>query len=349
MIPQPDMNPIRYRLPGHPRFRRGFSLIELLVVAAVGALLFTAAALTFRVIAKNHRAAATFQKVALPAGVGDNFYPGSGLTSVDSYVAPNFGRCSRADSLRTLFLEDVEKSIAVFILPRGSLTNTIRGRYINLYGTLAQALDTPEAFRAFLAGNPDTDSAAQIFTGYRGAPAESGTVTTTSTDPDTGDTIVTTSTQAITNATVFLLHSSGSNTQLWIRAVYEIDYLGLTPNANDAAAPDVPCVFASVRRYVDYTLTHYYDCVFRDSVVADAGVPCAHFERGDRAVVAEGAVDAFKKAANQPFYLMWWPDPGLSRLQGTGGSYATGTPQVAYARHEGQTSYLFVIPQFPAL
>ncbi len=331
------------------RYRRGFSLIELLVVAGVGALLFTAAALTFRVMAKNHRNPGTFQKVPLPAGVGDNFYPGSGLSFVDSYVAPNFGRCSQADALRTLFLEEVEKSVAVFILPRGGHVNTIRGRTINLYGTLPQALDTPAAFREFLAANPDTATAAQVFTSYRGAPPESGTVTTTTIDQDTGDTIVTTSTQAITNATVFLLQPSGSNTQLWIRCVYELDYLAMTPNSSDAAAPDVSCVFASVRRYVDYTLTHYYDCVFRDSTVSDAGVPCVHFERADRAIVAEGAADIFKRAANQPFYLMWWPDPGLARLQTTGGSYTAGTPQAAYARHEGQTSYVFVIPQFPAL
>lgn len=336
-------------MAAHWRGRRGFSLIELLVVAGVGALLFTAAAMTFRVMAKNHRSPGTFQKVPLPAGVGDNFYPGSGLTSVDSYVAPNFGRCSQADSLRTLFLEEVEKSVAVFILPRGGHVNTIRGRTINLYGTLPQSLDTPAAFREFLAANPDTGTAAQVFTAYRGVPPESATVTTTTIDQDTGDTVVTTSTLAVTNATVFLLQPSGSNTQLWIRSVYEVDYLGLTPNANNAAAPDVPCVFASVRRYVDYTLTHYYDCVFRDSVVSDAGVPCAHFERADRTVVTEGAPDVFKKAVNQPFYLMWWPDPGFTRLQGTGGGYAAGTPQAAYARHEGQTSYLFVIPQFPAL
>jgi hypothetical protein len=118
----------------------------------------------------------------------------------------------------------------------------------------------------------------------------------------------------------------------------------------DPTAPDVPCVFASVRRYVSDTLTHYYDCVFRESSVADAGIPCAHFERGDRTVFVESGIDRFKQAANQPFYLLWWPDPGMSKLRGTTATtYSTSQPQSSYGKHEGQTSYFFVIPQFPAL
>lgn len=336
--------------PGHRTRRGGFSLVELLIVAAVGAMVFTAGALAWRVVAVNHSTIGAFQEVALPDGVGANFYPGSSLNSVDSYVAPNFGRCSQADGLRTLFLEDVEKSIAVFVLPRAGNTNSIRGRTINLYGTLPQALDTPAAFRAFLAANPDTSAAAQVFTTYRGAPPDSGTATTTTTDPDTGETITTTTTQQITNATIFLLQPSGSNTQLWVRAVYEIDYVGLAVDANNPKAPDVPCVFGGVRRYVSDTLTHYYDCVFRDATLEDAGIPCVHFERADRAVFTESAVDRFKRAANQPFYLIWWPDPGRPRLEGTASvTYAADAPQSSYAKHEGQTSYLFVVPQFPAL
>jgi prepilin-type N-terminal cleavage/methylation domain-containing protein len=334
---------------GNPRLR-GFSLIELLVVAAVGAIVFTAGALAWRVIANNHRTATTFQEVALPSGVGDNFYPGSALTSVDSYVAPNFGRCGQADVMRTLFLEDVEKSIAVFMLPRGGNTNTIRGRTLNLYNVLPQALDTPAAFRSFLLGNPDTASAAQVFINYRGAPPDTGSITTTTTDPDTGAPVVTTTTGSITNVSIFLLQPSGSNTQLWVRAVYEVDYVNLPVDSNDNRAPDVPCVFASVRRYVSDTLTHYYDCVYREADITEAGIPCAHFERGDRAVYTEGTIDRFKKAANQPFYLLWWPDPGLSKLKGTTATtYASSVPQSAYSKHEGQTSYFFIIPQFPAL
>src|SRR5687768_14428947 len=178
--------------PASLRASGGFSLIELVVVASVAAVIFTAGALAYRVVAKNQRTPGSFQEVALPAGVGANFYPGSTLTSVDSYTAPNFGRCSQADVMRTLFLEEVEKSVAVFVLPRGVSVNTIRGRILRLRDgstppnpVLPQSLDTPAAFLAFLLANPDTASAAQVFVNYRGAPPDTATTTITTTSPAT--------------------------------------------------------------------------------------------------------------------------------------------------------------------
>src|SRR6185295_4238511 len=127
------------------------------------------------------------------------------------------------------------------------------GRTLELYGRLPQSLDTPAAFLTYLLANPDTATAAQVFTNYRGAPPDSATTTNTVVDPDTGSSTTVTTTNYITNASIFLLQSSGSNTQLWIRAVYEIDFVNL-PADGAATSPDVPCVFASVRRYVDSTL-----------------------------------------------------------------------------------------------
>lgn len=335
------------RLQGTARRRRarGFSLIELMLVAAVGTVVFTAGALAFRVVANNQRAAGSFQSVPLPAATGQNFYGGP-LTSVDSYTAPNFGRCSQADVMRTMFLEEVSKSVAVFALPRGIHINTIRGRTLNLYNRLPQSLDTPAAFLAFLQANPDTATKAQVFVNYRGVPPDSATTNYTVVDPDTLESSTVSSTDYVTNASIFLLQPSGSNTQLWIRCVYEIDYVDIPVNPDN---PDVPCVFASVRRYVADTLTHYYDVVYRDATRAQAGPAVAHFERADRAVYSETGLDKYKKAGNQPFYLIWWPDPGLNRLRGTTATtYSASTPQAAYAKHEGQTSYFLVVPQFPA-
>lgn len=328
--------------------------MELLLVAAVGAVVFTAGAMAFRVVAKNQRSAVAFQEITLPTAVAENFFPGSTDASAataihDSYTAPNFGRCSQADVLRTLFLEEVGKCVAVFALPRNVNVNTIRGRILNLYGRLPQSLDTPAAFLSYLKANDDTKVAAEVFTSYRGAPPDTATTVVQTTNPD-GTVSPKTYSGPLTNASIFLIQPSGSNSQLWVRAVYEIDYVNLPVNANDPAAPDVPCVFASVRRYVDSTLTHLYDVVYREATVADVGPPCVNFERGERIVYSESAVDPFKKAANQPFYMIWWPDPGMPRLTGTTATaYGTAAPQSAYSKHEGQTSYFFVVPQFPPL
>jgi len=330
--------------------------MELLLVAAVGAVVFTAGALVFRVVAKNQRSAVAFQEITLPTAVAENFFPGSTDASAptsthDSYTAPNFGRCSQADMLRTLFLEEVEKCVAVFVLPRNVNRNTIRGRTLNLYGRLPQSLDTPAAFLSFLNTSDDTRTAAQVFTSYRGAPPDTATSVVQTDNPD-GTVSTVTFSGPLTNASIFLIQPSGSNSQLWIRAVYEIDYVNLPVDANAPSAPDVPCVFASVRRYVDSTLTHFYDVVYREASVADVGPPCVHFERGERSVYSENGVDAFKKAANQPFYMIWWPDPGMQRLKGstaTATAYGSADPQSAYAKHEGQTSYFVIVPQFPPL
>lgn len=341
----------QHRSPGQFPDRSAFSLIELLLVAALGAVIFSAGALAFRVVAGHQRTPGSWQTVFPPQAVVQNFFGASDPHAkyeapyIDSYVAPNFGRCSLADTMRTRFLEDTEKSVAVFVLPRVGNINTIRPARLELRGVLPQAIDTPEAFRTFLTNNSDTSAGAGVFIPYRGAPSATGTYTT----------MVGTTSTAITgpvcNATVFLLQASGSNTQLWIRAVYEIDYVSLPKSATDPLAPDVDCVLGSVRRYVSGALTHYYDVVYRGAATSQAGPACAHFERGSRAAYSEAsAIQKFKIAGNQPFYLIWWPDPGVASLAGTtSGTYTSTQPQSAYALHEGQTSYMFVVPQFPAL
>lgn len=330
---------------------KAFSLIELLLVAALGAVVFSAGALAFRVVAGNQRTPGSWQTVFPPQAVVQNFFgaadphPKYEAPYIDSYVSPNYGRCSLADTLRTRFLEDVEKSVAVFVLPRVGNINTIRPARFELRGLLAQSLDTPEAFRNFLVNNPDTAADAGVFIPYRGAPSATASYTTIV------GTTSTTVTGPVSNASVFMLQASGSNTQLWVRAVYEIDYVNLPKSTSDVLAPDVNCVLGSVRRYVSGTLTHYYDVVFREATTAQIGPACVHFERSNRAAFSEAAgIQKFKLAGNQPFYLIWWPDPGASTLASTtSGSYSATTPQSAYALHEGQTSYLFVVPQFPAL
>ncbi|MDB6072357.1 MAG: hypothetical protein JWL81_3528, partial [Verrucomicrobiales bacterium] len=195
------------------RFRsRGFSLLELMIVASLCAVVFTSGSLAYRAIAKNQRRTGTFQEVSLTANVAANFFPGTTATLIDSYSAPNYGRAALAQQMRNLFHEDVESANAVFALPRLGNINSIRERVITVGNIIPAAYDTPEKFLQLLLATPSTATRAAVFRTYRGAPPDSvtsGTVTT-----------------SVTNGTIFILQPSGATTELWTRAIYEIDYIG---------------------------------------------------------------------------------------------------------------------------
>jgi len=318
----------------HRPHRHGFSLLELLIVASLCAVFFTSGSLAYRAVAQNQRRATTFQHVTLTSAVAGNFFPGTTATVIDSYTAPSYGRAAAANVMRNLFYEDAASSNAVFALPRTGNINEIRERVITIGSLLPAVYDTPAKFLDLLNTLTTTSTRAAVFRTYRGAPVDS--VTTGST------------TNYVTNGSIFILQPSGSTAEIWLRAVYEIDYVGFVDSGN----ANMPCVHASVRRYVDSVLTNFYDVVFPQSTLAEAGVPFAHFERSVRTNLVESAVTKWKTAANQPFYLMWWPDPAMPRLKGTAvltgtPTYASTTVQADYAKHEGQTSFTFVVPQFP--
>lgn len=303
--------------------------MELMIVASLCAVVFTSGSLAFRAISKNQRRTGTFQEVSLTANVASNFFPGTTATVIDSYTAPNYGRAALAQQMRNLFHEDVESASAVFPLARVGNINSIRERVISVGNIIPAACDTPEKFLQLLLATPSTATRAAVFRTYRGAPPDSvtsGSVTT-----------------FLTNGSVFILQPSGGTTELWTRAVYEIDYIPYT----DAANNNTPSVHASVRRYVNDVLTNYYDIVYNDSTLAQVGIPFVHFERALRANVSESTVTPYKAAINQPFYMMWWPDPSMPTLKGTALGTYTGLRQADYAKHEGQTSFTFVFPQFP--
>ena len=331
---------MKTRLSSQPR-ARGFSLLELLIVASLCAVVFTSGALAYRAISQNQRRNSTFQEVALSASVAANFFPGTTATTIDTYTAPNYGRAVLAGQMRNLFHEDVESGSAVFCLPRTGNINNIRERVITIGSLLPAAYDTPEKFLQLLTSLSTTSTRTSVFRTYRGAPADNVTAGSV--------------TSFVTNGTVFILQPSGSTTEIWMRAVYEIDYVGYLDGAvkNATYPTGEPCVHASVRRYVDGVLTNFYDVVFRESALADVGIPFVHCERAVRTNVVESAVTKWKAAANQPFYQIWWPDPGVPRLKSTAvltgatPTYAAGTMRADYAKHEGQTSLSFIVPQFP--
>lgn len=317
-------------IPSRPH---GFSLLELLIVASLCVVLFTSGSLAYRAVAQNQRRSSTFQEVPITSPVAANFFPGSTASVIDSYTAPNYGRAGLAQQMRNLFYEDVDSGCAVFALPRSGNINGIRERIINIGSNFPAVYDTPEKFLSLLANLPGTTARLGGFQSYRGIPADTTPIIPTpSTAPYT---------TPLVNGSIFIIQTSGSASEIWIRAVYEIDYI---PFSDDGT----PCVHASVRRYVDSVLTNFYDIVFRNSQIGDIGVPFVHFERSARTNVVEPAITPWKAAPNQPFYLIWWPDPTAANLKGTSRATYTGLRQANYAKHEGQTSFTFVVPQFPS-
>ncbi|MEZ5328365.1 MAG: hypothetical protein R3F19_25260 [Verrucomicrobiales bacterium] len=297
----------------------GFSLIELVVTSSLVVSFFGAAALAYRAVSVNQKRLAKFGGVDIGSGNALNFY-GLSDSEKDVYWAPNYGTSTRADSMRDLFYDDIQHASAVYCLPRAG-ANSIRPTTIDLTGSYRGTdIDTPSEFIEVL---DDAYSAADTtFSAYRGV-------------PDSAD----------RNATIFLLQPSSSESQLWVWSIWEIDFVTVTsPEAG---------TYASVRRYVNSTLTRVYDVFYPAGAnTATFGVPFVHFELKNRSVLNEGAsIDRFKVAESQPFYFVWWPDPSTPILEAgaNASTYGSSDPRSAYAMHEGQTSYFFVVPMFPSL
>lgn len=298
---------------------KGFSLIELVVASSLVVSFFGAAALVYRSISVNQKRLAKYGEVDIGAGNALNFY-GLATSNKDVYWAPNYGTGIRADSMRDLFYEDIQHASAVYCLPRSGV-NSIRPTKITLTGThRGTDIDTPNEFIEVL--DDDFSSADTTFSTYRGVPS--------STDR---------------NATIFLLQPSSSESELWIWSIWEIDFVTVTSPESGT--------YASVRRYVNSTLTRVYDTFYAaGSNTAAFGPPFVNFELKNRDVVNEGvAIDKFKIAESQPFYFVWWPDPSVPLLEAgaNAATYSASDPRSAYSMHEGQTSYFFVVPMFPSL
>jgi prepilin-type N-terminal cleavage/methylation domain-containing protein len=347
---------------------RGFSLIELIVVIGVCAMAFTGAALAVRSIAITQQRATDFLK--LPSGTvaingAGGLHPSDTRTAIDSFTAPNTGRAVLSEAMRSQFYQDAERSVAVFALPRIGNTNTIRPSTIPFgpdYRGKPMRVTTPERFRDLLidarVGNTTArlfPTAATTFVEFRGAPPRTVSVS--------GNNV------PVTNATIFMLGYSSSSVALSVRNIYEIDYAAFDDTSTSLGADQyLPCVFASVRRFGwiavgaggSMDVTDSYDIVYRDATLQDIGVPFAHFERRVRLNDNEGGtIDRFKRAKNQPFYMIWWPDPMVQNFRDSAAetirrtasstTYSASSPQAAYWEKENTTSLLFIIPQFPVL
>lgn len=295
----------------------------MLVAIALSAIFLGAASLVYASISANSKRLTRTVEVNIGESTKRNFYDQGGAT-LRVYAAPNFGKAAFAQTIRDLLAEDSEQSSAVFCLPR-QIANTIRPEFLRYEAgdpggtTPRPRLDTPDAFRAFLATVEPT-SAAIYDTPIRNIP---------STDRP--------------NFTIFLLGPESAPGYIRVHAIYEIDFVPVT---------NVAGTYASVRRYRNGTLTHFYD-VFYDAGPGTPFAPAfAVFERTSRRAVTEGtAVDRFKVSSGNPFTLVWLPDPAINpyTVPATPPSSPATSPRQAYESMTGKSSFLVALPMFPSL
>ena len=318
------MNPpfdAKMKRPKKPK-SEAFTLVELLVAAAIGAALIAAAVIGFGVVAALPLRQGTVN-VSLPSGAIQNLY-GTNLPSLTLGSNPNYFQAAQARRMKDRLMDDVSAASAVFCLGRNVAGSpAIRPFELSVpQGTDFRTNSTPSAFRTFLV---EADGGlADVF------PAQQNGALL-----------------ATTNASVYVLGTlatiSDDTNGLTVLATYEVDFVPTTDPAGGTVA--------SVRRYsgtntavpTDYYHVHYAG----ESNGADGFRPVGAFF-GRKAAVQ--GTDPFAEAVNQPFTCLWWPDPLVSRL-GAGGvpAASTGSARANYSNMAGRTSLFFVLPAFPSL
>jgi hypothetical protein len=311
-----------------------FSLVELLVAVALAAALLTVAVIIFQSLVANGGTRTSIGDVTVGPAL-NTFYGGGVTISGNCAFSPSYGCVAQAEIVRSQFIIDLQSASAVYCLGRNGV-NAFRANSIPVASSFrGDSLDTPEAFRQLLASA--VPSTASTFIAYRGA-------------------------STATNASIFLLSPSTSATTLSVLAIYDID---LTPTTSPGGT------YVSVKRYgivqasgsVPATatdgllkITDHYDIFYPTpdgtTVPTTAFNPLVVcFERAVRAGTVEGdTIDRLKKAAERPFYFVWWPDPAAHTLEAMSApAYSASDPRAAYSAMGGRTAFFFVVPMFPAL
>jgi hypothetical protein len=236
---------------------------------------------------------------------------GANFADVSVSPAPDFTASAMAESMREKLYSDVSSSIAVF-----SLGRNVRSTADMRAATLAIATN----FDAHTLISPEDfrvilDPGAAVFTAYSGA-------------------------MTATNSSTYILARSTNSSAVTVRAIYETDMLTTTSPAG---------VYASVRRYEGASLTDYYHVFYPGE--ANTFQPLAVFFDREARATGVAANDTYKKAANRPFYFLWWPDPTVATLENrnTPETLLTTEPRAEYSPMSAKTSFFFVIPAFPAL
>lgn len=302
---------------------RAWTFVEMLVAISLSAIFLGAAALVFSSISVNSKRLTQILEVSIGSTTKQNFYGQSGST-VRVYSAPNYGKAAFAQTFRDLMLEDASNASAVYCLPR-TLDNSVRPEFLRYEagdddaGLPRPRLDTSNAFRSFLAIS-EPISAGIYDSPIRNVPP---------TDRP--------------QASIYMLTPESDNGYVRVLAVYEIDLVATTSPIGH---------YASVRRYKNNALTHYYD-VFYENGSGDSFAPLfVTFERKSRAAVNEGqAIDRFKVADGNPFHLVWLPDPAINPYQEAAWTDVdpASSPRAAYEHMAGKTSFLVALPMFPSI
>lgn len=310
---------------------RGFTSAELLLVLAMGAVVIGAAVVSFGTLVRNQPRVSAAVEVDLGSARLLAYY---GLNAAKKTVAsaPNYGTAAEAEKLRELFHNDIVSATAVYCLARDT-QNTFHPTSIDYDPAQDAVLDTSRKFREHIQIRAGVASSA--FKDYRNY------------------------SEGSPNASVFILGFSRSANQLKVNAVYDIDVVKVSSPKG---------IYASVKRFTDAPQPQYYDIFYPPSDTSktwtvytnqgdsrnwsmDSFMPLfVSFERSALTALAEGtSIDRFKKAAERPFHFIWWPDPAMRDLVNQPNSFAATDPRKAYNHQGGRTSFMFVVPMFPAL
>jgi prepilin-type N-terminal cleavage/methylation domain-containing protein len=322
---------------------RGFSMAELLVVLALGAVVLGGLMVTYGTISANRVSVSETVDIQLQAAVAANFYNApNGPRTVS--VAPHYGVLAQAEKMREQFHSDLIGAAAVFCLYRraGSIPNPYRRTWFPFNAGVDGPLESPRDFYAFL---------------LKWNPAIAGTFEVPA-NPGTSNTFF------APHVSIYITSFSNDGTKLGVTAIYEMDVIPFV-----TAKPWG--YYASVRRYthsatnpnqVQSELSDGYEVFFPPSVVAptspavfrtDGFSPMfISFERAVRRSLVEDSVngrDRFKMAAERPFYFVWWPDPTARNLATENLSGLPREARRAYNHMGGRTAFMFTVPMFPAL
>lgn len=292
-----------------------FTLVELLIAAAIGAAIITAAVVGFGVIS-NLSSESGSTNVELPSGAISDLY-GADSSFITVGANPNYFQGVQARMLKDRLVRDAAAGTAIFCLGR------------NFRGSPSiRPLSLPVQQNTDFRTNTSPDALRETFSAQLGAfpSGQSGAL------------------NWATNASIFILGTLDnvlqSSNNLAVLAIYEVDFAPTTEPAGGT--------FASVRRFSgtnNAVPTDYYHAFYPGEANGANGFRplAAFFPRS-----AAGGGAAFAIATNRPFSFAWWPDPLVSKLEGAAVPSASTVPG-SYANMGDRTGLFFVLPAFPPL